>query len=338
MESSKLSRRPSRNSSGLTPKRHSARIEKPRSNHPSPRGLERRRTVSAVKQYATLDDHYRIMFGLDADGSKEEGLSREHNTTRPVSWHPSSSHFRGLQTRRSDGSSLQPHATVQAQNELVYNSYSEAQTPLPLYNEQQPHLSDFAWASYMHGQVAAESQPPSYLSLSCHPNTSWLSSDLNQPAGSRPSYLHPTQSDRPTLQQPTARHPKESNEGRHRLVRKKSAELIGLGLYDPPESSLPPFGVGSTLVGKGLKLEETWQPPEEMEEDEDEGAESSEEEEEPPKQLEQQWPQNPLPLNLSGQSFFFEDEDDGVANEWWYQHMKQPTAVPRDGALSYNWV
>jgi hypothetical protein len=340
MESSKLSRRPSRNSTGLTPKRYSARIEKPRSNHPSPRGLERRRTVSAAKQYATLDDHYRIMFGLDADGSKEEGHSREHNTARPVSWHPSSSHFQGLQTRKPDWSSLQPQPPSQHQNTLVTNKYTEADTPISNYNEQHPHLADLAWSSYMHGQVTAESEQPSYSSLSCHSNTSWHSPALNLPADTRSSYLHPTQSDRLFLEQPIARHSQESNEGRHRLVRKKSDELIGLGLYDPPESSPSAFGVGSALMGKGLKLEETWQPPEEMEEDEDEdeGAESSEEEEEPPHQLEQQWPQNPLPLmNLSGQSFFFEDEE-GVANEWWYQQMKQPAAVPRDGALAYNWV
>jgi hypothetical protein len=188
----------------------------------------------------------------------------------------------------------------------------------------------------MHGQVTAESQPPSYSSLSDHP-TSWHANDYDQSVATAPQYQSAS-SDAYPLQQPTAQLYQDSSEGRPRLIRKKSDELIGLGLYDPPESSLPSFGVEFEPMGKGLKLEETWQPPEEMEDDE-EGEESSDEEEEPLKQVEQQWPQTALPImNMSGQSFLFEDEDGGVANEWWYQQMKQSAAVPRDGTLSYNWL
>jgi len=74
-----------------------------------------------------------------------------------------------------------------------------------------------------------------------------------------------------------------------------------------------------------------------MEEDEDDEEESSDEEEEPTTQAEQQWPQTTLPLmNMSGQSFFFEDED-GVANEWWYPQVKQPASTPQDGGISCGW-
>lgn len=91
-------------------------------------------------------------------------------------------------------------------------------------------------------------------------------------------------------------------------------------------------------MSKGLKLEETWQPPEEMEDDDDE--DSSDEEEEPPRVSEQQWSHMALPIvntNLSGQSFFFEDEVANAGTDWWYQQSKQPTAVPQDGAIGYGW-
>jgi hypothetical protein len=345
MESSILTRRPSRNSSGLTPKRHSARIEKPRSNHPSPRGPERRRTVSAVKQYASLDDHYRIMFGLDAEGNEEDSRDQQHHVTRPVSWHPSSSQFQAsnlptpartsLQSPRATSQTTRSDYTTQPQNQLQYNGSIGVDTTLPLCNDHHPQHVDVAWSSYMHGQVTMERQPPSYSPLTRHPNL-WLASDYEQSISKGPQYQY-APSETLQLQQPTAQHHKDSNDGRHRLTRKKSDELIGLGLYDPPESSLPLFGVGFAPMGKGLKLEETWQPPEEMEDDE-EGEESSDEEEEPLKQVEHQWPQTALPImNMSGHSFLFEDEDGGVANEWWYQQMKTSAAVPRDGTLSYNW-
>lgn len=54
--------------------------------------------------------------------------------------------------------------------------------------------------------------------------------------------------------------------------------LIGLGLYDPPEklhSGL--LGASFEPTGKGLKLEDAWEPPVEEEEEDDDDAESEEE-------------------------------------------------------------
>jgi hypothetical protein len=119
-----------------------------------------------------------------------------------------------------------------------------------------------------------------------------------------------------------------AGDSRHRSVREKSAELIGLGLYDPPGSTPPPIHT----TGKGLKLEETWQPPEDME-DADADEESEDEEEEPPNM---HLPQATVPLvNMAGQSFLFEDEE-GLKNEWWYHHLKNP--VPQAGTLGYGWI
>lgn len=118
-------------------------------------------------------------------------------------------------------------------------------------------------------------------------------------------------------------------------------ELVGMGLYDPPETSLD--WESSALQGgsgKGLKLEETWEPPE-IEEDEDVDDASSDDGsvEEPPKQEEPQ----PLPLqtkpqlppSMDGRSFFFE-EDENYTKEWWFQQLKQPTV--RATGLAYDWL
>jgi len=335
MESSKLSRRPSRSSFSQTPKRRSARIEKPRSNHQSPRGLERRRTLTAVKQCTTLDDHYRKMFGLEDDAEKEQ----EQHTARPVSWHPSSSQMSGSSNIHSARSSFQwqghgvegaslSHRTATPYHQSISHpdglvGYSHAQpnpSDTPLSVAQYASYVDAAWSSYMHGQVAAE----------C---TSWFDGD--EPRHSNTVSQHP-----PNAQEfnslPIERAPIQEGRNREsgtkdRLVRQKSTELIGLGLYDPPGSMLSPV-----TSGKGLKLEETWQPPEEME-DADADEESEDEEDEPPRPEDQQYPQSTLPMvNMAGQSFFFEEEDAGLKNEWWYLQLKNP--VPQAGAVGYDWL
>jgi hypothetical protein len=71
--------------------------------------------------------------------------------------------------------------------------------------------------------------------------------------------------------------------------------LVGMGLYDVPDkydedvglnnyrttlSSLLGGSRGQESPGKGLKLEETWEPPESEEEDDDDDDDDEEEEEE----------------------------------------------------------
>jgi len=352
MESSKLSRRSSKSSSGQTPKRRSIRIEKPRSTHQSPRVPERRKTLTSVRQHATLDDHYRKMFGLGGDD--DEGLdNRTHHATRPFSWHPSSAQFRSSSRQGSTRTSLQPQQTSSedaskhasyaqsldrlfAEKAEQLDSYSypksaDSENSMPLYNAQQLSQADSTWSSYMHGQVTSESQPPSYTSLIYEP-TSWFASD--QVNGVEAYQSGAQRADTLPIQHPSISDEQDWDETEHQLIRQKSDELIGLGLYDPPGSTPPPFGL---VTGKGLKLEETWQPPEDMM-DADADDESSDEEEEPPRPEDQQFPQTTLPLvNMSGQSFFF-DDDDGVTNEWWYQPLKQSSTIPRDGTIGYGWL
>lgn len=123
-------------------------------------------------------------------------------------------------------------------------------------------------------------------------------------------------------------------------------ELVGMGLYDLPDSSLHWSSLQGEATGKGLKLEETWQPPEEDEDDEDDGddasSEDGEEELSPPSPA-QQAPQVPTnmkpqtPSSMEGQSFFFE-EDENITKEWWYPQLRQPSLPVRDAGIGYGWL
>ena len=136
-----------------------------------------------------------------------------------------------------------------------------------------------------------------------------------------------------------------------RLQRKKSKELVGLGLYDDKKEDFL-----STLnsepnresLGKDLKLEETWQPPN----DEDDGEEEEEEEETySSDEVEEEVPEAPSFIgqasadpqtfyptygDMSNQSFFFNDDEQQLGHDTPYvnyvafesegQHKAQPVA------------
>lgn len=310
VETSKLTRRPSsKTSAGLTPKRHPARIEKPKSNHQSPRGCERRRTLTAVRQYVSLDDHYRKMFGLEDEEEKEK-VQEQYSNTRPVSWHPSSSQWalNDSVLTFSQQQQQQQQAPMMAQQ-----SSTASHSSMAVYASE----VDTAWSSYMHGQAVPHNLEQTYA-------TTYTSSMFQ----SEPTYQPVHEHVRHTAQQDQG----WEQDARDEFQREQSTELIGLGLYDPPGTTLPFMHTGA----KGLKLEETWQPPEDME-DADADEDSEAEEEEPPRPEDNQAPQvSPSVVNMSGQSFFFDEEDAGLKNEWWYHQLK--AALPQAGALGYGWI
>jgi hypothetical protein len=182
------------------------------------------------------------------------------------------------------------------------------------------------------------SGPPSYTTEP----TSWLLPDHSQQYSS-PSQYQTATADFLPIQHPAPEQHESPNEEENELERQDSNVLVGMGLYDPPGSTT--FGFGSE--GKGLKLEEEWEPPDLRDDDEDEendaDQESSDEEEEeapePPRAPEKPWTIQPSVVapssNLAGQSFFF-DEDDTITSEWWYQQLKQPTA--QGAGIGYGWL
>ena len=147
------------------------------------------------------------------------------------------------------------------------------------------------------------------------------------------------------------------------LARRKSKELVGMGLYDDRGSdfiSSLNSAVGENAnrdsVGKGLKLEETWQPPieDEQDEDEDEGYstdEAEEAEEIPPPAIMTSSPAEPQTAlypktygDMSNQSFFFNDDEEyanGDPGNYFAYCQALPTAQPKaqlnPGMENYLW-
>ncbi|KAL9047199.1 MAG: hypothetical protein Q9214_000170 [Letrouitia sp. 1 TL-2023] len=108
------------------------------------------------------------------------------------------------------------------------------------------------------------------------------------------------------------------------ITKQKSGELVGMGLYDGPDRdslskvSSSPEQLGLLLVeplGKGLKLEETWEPPKNVQEDaedDDEGYATIEADDDlptAPEIAEGQVTYNPNYADFSNQSFFLDCND-----------------------------
>ncbi|KAI4696064.1 uncharacterized protein J4E88_000236 [Alternaria novae-zelandiae] len=331
MQTSTLHRRTSR-SSGSQSVCRSSRVEKTKSHHNSPKSMERRKTTTETKLYASLDDHYRMMFGVPAEETEDRP-----QPSRPVSWHPSSAQFQASQQTNYFEPMPQQHwsqhyspSSRDSQHGSDFyslstrNSMFEPMTSTPTYTNTQ---SESGWQSvqptpgYVHSSLNTPSTEPLpwYLQQWAQKNQAQASTDFLP-------IQHPAQQDQDM----------EDDDGE---------KLVALGLYDAPEPSLSWGALNNEGTGKGLKLEETWQPPEadeEEEEDDDASSEASVEEPSPPlpAQQAQHLPVHvkaQTPNNMEGQSFFF-DEDESVTKEWWFHQMKQPTMPVRDAGLGYGWL
>jgi hypothetical protein len=296
--------------------------------------MERRKTTTETKLYASLDDHYRMMFGVPA-----EEVEDRPQPSRPVSWHPSSAQFQASQ--QTDYFEPMPqqhwpqHYSPSSHNSQhgsdfyslsTRNSMFEPMTSTPTYTNAQ---SECGWQSvsqhtpgYVHSSLNTPSTEPLpwYLQQWAQKNQAQATTDFLP-------IQHAAQQDEDM----------EDDDGE---------KLVALGLYDAPEPSLS-WSALNEGTGKGLKLEETWQPPEDdgEEEDDDASSEASVEEPSPPlSAVHQQTQRLPVhvksqtPSNMEGQSFFF-DEDESVSKEWWFHRMKQqPTMPVRDAGLGYGWL
>lgn len=135
--------------------------------------------------------------------------------------------------------------------------------------------------------------------------------------------------------------------GAPQISKRANKELSGIGLYDdkiPDSTSCTGNDPNRDSMGKGLKLEETWQPPKddvENDDDDDEGSCSTDEgeeiEEDPP--IMASAAQNaqtafyPPFGDLSNQSFFFSNDDDPYPAEEQYTNyltFGQAQSKPRD--------
>ncbi|KAF2273159.1 uncharacterized protein EI97DRAFT_384303 [Westerdykella ornata] len=344
MSSSDFARRLSRSSGSYSSGHRSSRVEKPKSNHNSPRPLERRKTTSSAKRYATLDDHFNLMFGIT---TQDDAPTDSTESTRPVSWHPSSlsqgSSRPSASAWPTSGADWSRHSTHGADfyslsarspmDSMPSNYYSVYPPSEDLYRASQGSID--GWHSHPQSYAASSFSTPSTEPLPWYVKE-WTR--RNQAVPSPSVDYEPT--DFLPIQHPSAvEAPADEEED-------SGKELVGMGLYDSPD---PTFSWNSPApaTGKGLKLEETWEPPEEEEDDGDdnEAGDASSDDgsiEELPVAKEE--PQLPIPTvkpdlaaNMQGQSFFFED-DDNSGRDWWCQ--QQPSVPVQATGLQYNvaWI
>jgi hypothetical protein len=307
--------------------------------------MERRKTTTENKLYATLDDHYRMMFGVAPE------VEERPQPSRPMSWHPSSSQFQAAQqtnyfdhmphqdwSRHYASSPQDSHYGSDFYSLSTRNSMFEPVTSAPQYStgygmHRGSDESDYSW------QGVPQQTSGSFHSSVNTPTTEPLPWYLQQWAQKNQAQAfdsHHGSTDFLPIQHSQQDEDMEEDDGE---------KLVALGLYDTPEPSLT-WGALTEATGKGLKLEETWQPPEEdgEEDDDDASSEASVEEPSPPLPPTRQQPQHmpvhvksQTPGSVDGQSFFF-DEDETVSKEWWFQPAMQPSMPVRDAGLGYGWL
>ncbi|KAL8698730.1 MAG: hypothetical protein Q9224_001718 [Gallowayella concinna] len=342
---SQLFRRLSANSNNSSPGRRGyTRVAKVHSNGATPQGVQRRRTTaahtartrpSAVQPSDPLQPMPQTA-ATTAHGTRRIASS---STTRPMTWHP------GLNPRHLDQEEKSRAGTTDMQipqryQQTGYTSISNyapqpsfAQTP-PSNSQVQYSMGDQCLQPALEGHSF---YPTSYYEYPLQPpqqeydNSYNYGGYLNSLGTTGFSQMAPDYSFYSTRQTPESFHTQDQSylpqyvqaSAPVPLTKQRSKELVGLGLYDGPSRkelsnfNVAPDHINRLLVepqGKGLKLEETWQPPKDDGEDaEEEGYSTDDGEEDLPSALA---PKESQPTfipsaydDLSNQSFFFDSDD-----------------------------
>lgn len=350
MASAQLLRRLSANSNSTTTssKKGSMRIVKGNSGGTSPHNIQRRRTTAshtAKANHSMAQDNV-----YHRQGTKVDYKHRTQGTTpivRPVSWHPSSREFETYTENTPASEPILRYTIAGIQGLAVTNN----PTPEGVLPSAAHHGYVMNGSSTIYGQsnlgmdgcgIYDGDIYPSYPSYNLsdqiqypnvplpYPYGSYASEDFQQPDWSQLSsdfttFIPPQTPDFLPIQYPLETSDAASFNHPPQINKKRSKELVGMGLYDSPDrdtlskleynhaSDLTPDR-GST--GKGLKLEETWQPPKDLDDVEDDGEEEAYSTDE----AEEDLPVAPLPAevptgfypaygDLSNQTFFFDNDD-----------------------------
>ncbi|KAL8717835.1 MAG: hypothetical protein Q9225_004958 [Loekoesia sp. 1 TL-2023] len=382
MARSQLFRRLSAKSNNSSPgsKKGNARVVKPHSSGGTPLGVQRRRTTTAhaSRTKPPTAPSFASVQQLPQAATASTHRPRQNgppSATRPLTWHPGSyrldkcpqeipynnnlsfypttapqePHFTGYSNYSSFSSfnsTLPPEAQGQdlfssdysqqstSDNSLEYtNSSSFYQPPMYDYSTLFPHQDTTLSSTYLQYpsslQMTDPSQVPSDYAIYSTQHTPNLFS--SQYVCNPPQYV---QSPNPP-----------------QITKQRSKELVGMGLYDGPsrkELSTPDTSadrISQLLVppqGKGLKLEETWQPrDEDADENEEEGSSADEAEEDLPPALAQAEVQPslfPTYGDLSNQSFFFDTDDPYTGCMSFDQGIQAcPPKAPEPSLQNFMW-
>lgn len=270
------------------------RVVKPSSANSSPRGsgLGRRKTVMTDRRRMQVSGAF----------VSNDGYPNSVKSNRPVSWHPPSQFVPqqtyqqiyqgevniGLhQISAAYSGYTSPDSTFSPVS-MPYTGYEQQQ-----YTQPQPSHSYYPDTTYSHNQH----QTPSYLSTPSDNTDSAIYSHFDwSNYNAERSTAPPTPEAFLPIQHPEPSFPAEEPIPYHSLSTPDEEEgeiLCGLGLYDTPSMSklnsdphLDNYRSSCSQLlgrreptGKGLKLEETWNPPASDDEDDEEQDGECEEEE-----------------------------------------------------------
>ncbi|KAL8832756.1 MAG: hypothetical protein Q9170_004754 [Blastenia crenularia] len=358
MAKSQLFRRMSAKSNNSSPgsRKGNTRVAKPHSSGGTPLGVQRRRTTAAYsnRSKATAAQSFAsVQQPPQAATAVPQRLrpSGTQATVRPVTWHPGSYHLdRCPQDSPYDSglpfySSAASQGTPQTIDYLNYFSHSTYASPLPSEsygrelssNQYSQQSTPDHYFDCTHNNSVFQPSLYNYSTLFANQDTTPLSTYDQYPTSSQLNYpcqvptdypIYPTQDTSSLFSSQSACDPPQyQNPEPLQITKQRSKELVGMGLYDGPsrkELSTPDTSADriSMLLaapqGKGLKLEETWQPPNEDADDDDD--EEEEEEDSSADEAEEDLPPAPAQTivqpnafqtygDLSNQSFFFESDD-----------------------------
>jgi hypothetical protein len=385
MATSQLSRRNSRSSKrhSATPSRRSIRVEKPPTAHNSPRVPERRRTTSAVNQSSGVYNQYNMMYGDTQPDIYTQMSASDKNIARPYSWHPSASAT--AYPRDTMASAFRYSANIPtvpsvpaiplAWNQAIESSLQGAETsmdhssattmPTSYYDAGFQGEATSLWDQFAAATMWSQSSyfdpcPATDNAMYLSDVRGWSQDDdittsmaardtADETADNQNSFL--------PIQDPDSLQDNAQPILRSKPSKESSKSLIGMGLYDEPDEPTPnwrsqldgrqtwPVSEIMQGNGKGLKLEECFEPPpdhgdDEPEDDEDDAGSSEDDvQEEDPANIDEAGVHVTVashpPTNLAGQSFFFED-DEQYNTDWWYAQGKGlPTQPP---AVGYGWI
>lgn len=375
MVRSQLFRRLSANSNNSSPSRRGSRVAKVHSNSATPNGIYRRRTTAAhpSRTRPATTQPSDPLLSIPQTAATHLNRSRRNasssSATRPMTWHPGSYPLAFCQEELSYAEVVDVPIPM-TRHQPGYTAFSDGVLqssfdPVPASTSPYPSLStdDFSQPGSQEYNV----YPSSYYEHSiplAHQDTSASygyiksSADFSTTDSSQMPYDYPIYSAQQTpdsfhVQHQSYRPQYIQSSAPPRVTKQSSKELVGMGLYDGPSrrelSSLnvSPDHIGRLLAepqGKGLKLEETWQPPKEDGKDVDEDGFSTDEGEEelPPAPAPKEAQPTFMPAaysDLSNQSFFF-DSDDPFTDYLSFDpdtQMCQPK-VPNAASQNFMWL
>jgi hypothetical protein len=240
----------------------------------------------ASKRYTTLEDHWNMMFGSTLDDDIKDPAEDRRAALRPVSWHPG--------CRR-------PHDPAQSpMDSVIGGNYSEwtARRSCPNQDiEISPYLNQYSGelqSQLPHFGYSSSNVTPAVDSYTTSPSWDEISRGMQSSVEytsfphhhshssnwSVPDWVQMTQSTAQSsaqnsdeflpIQQPSSSKQDSSVACEDGDSVDDDKVLVGMGLYDPPDGYDSWFSAGPQLsTGKGLKLEETWEPPEAVDDEDD---------------------------------------------------------------------